>query len=145
MEYRTFTAPTQKEAREMVLREMGTKAYIIKWTKRNHRKWFGLRNEVEWEVQVGLSGERAPERRPAPEAKPASFEADRREKIGALTRALDSKTRVSQPKPRAPVPFRPQNELQRLTSEILRFAEEEPSPMLPGLGDAATAPASTAR
>lgn len=126
MDYRTFTAPTLKEAREMVLREMGTNAYLIKSTKRVHRRWLGLRKEVEWEVQAGMRNERAHEgKRLPPETKPISPEVGRLEKESAFRKALDAKSRQAPPKPRPVAPARGRNELERLADDILRFAEEE--------------------
>lgn len=53
-EYRTFKAPTQKEAREMMLKSMGSKAYIVVERKVVRRSMFGLKKAEEWEIQAGL-------------------------------------------------------------------------------------------
>lgn len=54
-EYRTFKAPTQKEAREMMLKSMGSKAYIVMERKIVRRTMLGLRKAEEWEIQAGFT------------------------------------------------------------------------------------------
>ena len=55
MEYRRFIAPTRAEAREQVLRELGTNAYVVDENVVIKRSFFGIIKKKHYEIKAGRS------------------------------------------------------------------------------------------